>query len=61
MKHFLLLLTILFISQGCNNPADTTIIHNVEGYTFSDGELIEFSTLVIEDGKVVATGNEDLV
>ena len=61
MKHFLLLFTILFISQGCNNPEDTTIIHNVEGYTFNDGELIEFSTLVIEDGKVVATGNEDLV
>ena len=61
MKHFLLLFTILFISQGCNNPADTTIIHNVEGYTFNDGELIKFSTLVIEDGKVVATGNEDLI
>lgn len=61
MRQILLLLTITFLIQGCDNPANTTIIHNVEGYTFSNDQLTEFNTLIIEDGKVVATGDEALI
>lgn len=38
------------------------LIHNVTGYTSSNAGLIEFSVLVIgDDGRIVATGDEDLI
>lgn len=41
--------------------ADTTVIYNANGYTPTyKGELKQFSTLVIKDGKVVKTGDEKL-
>ncbi len=42
--------------------AQFTAIHNVDGYTLNrQGELVEFSTLVFKDGKVVRTGNDALL
>ncbi|MDN3378388.1 MULTISPECIES: amidohydrolase [unclassified Pseudoalteromonas] len=57
MKHLLaiVLLTPLFAF------ADTTVIYNANGYTPTyKGKLKQFSTLVIKDGKVVKTGNDEL-
>lgn len=57
MKHLLaiVLLTPLFAL------ADTTVIYNANGYTPTyKGKLKQFSTLVIKDGKVVKTGNDEL-
>ncbi|MDK2597622.1 MULTISPECIES: amidohydrolase [Pseudoalteromonas] len=40
--------------------AHFTVVHNVKGYTPTrSGEIAQFSTLVIKDGKVVKTGNAD--
>ncbi len=59
MKKLLLgLLVTIFV--GCSQPSQITIIENVNGYTFSGDELINFSVLVIEDGKVLETGDEEL-
>jgi len=57
MKHLLaiVLFTPLFAL------ADTTLIYNANGYTPTyKGKLKQFSTLVIKDGKVVKTGNDEL-
>ncbi|MFU2509904.1 amidohydrolase [Pseudoalteromonas sp. ASV78] len=41
--------------------ADTTVIYNANGYTPTySGQLQQFSTLVIKDGKVVKLGDEKL-
>lgn len=59
MKKLLsvLLLTVLI---GCSQPPQIKIIENVNGYTLSGDELLRFSVLVIEDGKVLETGNDQL-
>ncbi len=54
---FVLLLTVFI---GCSKPPQITIIENVNGYTFSGDEIINFSVLVIQDGKVLETGDEEL-
>lgn len=35
-----------------------TLLHNVKGYTFSDGELKQFDSILFEDGIILATGTE---
>ena len=61
------------LSAGIASAADekpqtqqVTVYHNVNGYTFASGvgdaaELRQFQVLVIENGKVRATGGEDLL
>ncbi|WMN61030.1 amidohydrolase [Pseudoalteromonas xiamenensis] len=42
--------------------ANTTLIHNISGYTPTlKGATHSFSVLVVRDGKVVATGNDDML
>jgi predicted amidohydrolase YtcJ len=57
-KLFFLLLPLLI---ACNQANKTTIIHNANGYTLQDDELVQFSTLIITDGKVVETGDESII
>lgn len=55
-RYSLFLLSILLVlGVSCqqNNESQTTVITNVTGYTFYDGELREFSSLAFSDGKVV--------
>lgn len=59
MKKILSVL-LLIVLMGCSQPPKITIIENVNGYTFSGNELITFSTLVIENGRVLETGGEEL-
>ncbi|MDX1585544.1 MAG: amidohydrolase [Balneolaceae bacterium] len=40
------------------NEAETTVYENIEGYTFSDGELIGFTSIAFSEGKVLETTNE---
>jgi predicted amidohydrolase YtcJ len=46
---------VAFVGYSCqrNQESQTTVIDNVKGYTFYDGELKEFSSLAFKDGKVV--------
>lgn len=56
----LLLLTFLLINLHC--LAAPTALHNARGYTLNlQGDLQTFSTLVIDNGKVLATGNASLL
>jgi predicted amidohydrolase YtcJ len=42
--------------------AADTLLHSVTGYTSTDGGIVSFSAMVFdEDGKIVATGGEELV
>ena len=56
-SRYLLFLGCLFLVVGSScqqqDLSQTSVIQNVKGYTFYDGELKEFSALVFKDGKVV--------
>lgn len=51
---------ILFFLSACNSQRDLKVITNVNGYTISDNELIQFTTMVVANGKVLATGGNEL-
>lgn len=53
-----LLLPIFLISACQPDTSQTTVIENVRGYTFSDGELTTFSSLAFRDGKVINRSEE---
>ena len=58
LKNFTILLLLIFV--GCAPKNDTKVLVNLNGYTFYGGELIQFSTMVITDGKVVNVGDSSL-
>ncbi|MDH3267200.1 MAG: amidohydrolase family protein [Gammaproteobacteria bacterium] len=53
------LLLLLLLAAGAS--ASETAWHNISGYTSTEAGIREFSVLVIADGKVVATGGNDLL
>ena len=56
------LLLVTFLA-GCSEPqkSEQLVIENVNGYTFdNDRQLQRFQTLVIEEGKVIASGGPEL-
>ena len=60
-KHsgVLIWLAVAFLVDSANAE---TAIYNVRGYTSSDTGMRQFSTLIFaDDGKVIATGNADLL
>ena len=60
-KHsgVLIWLAVAFLVDSANAE---TAIYNVRGYTSSDAGMRQFSTLIFaDDGKVIATGNADLL
>ena len=56
----LFILSILVVVSGCTTFNQKQIITNVNGYTFSENGLIEFSTLVFESGKIIEIGGSGL-
>jgi predicted amidohydrolase YtcJ len=54
------LLTTLFITfmilAACNEEEQFIILHNINGYTFQENNLIEFEAMAIHDKKVMAIG-----
>jgi len=55
VASFFVVLVLAVTGFACqsDNSSQTTVIQNVEGYTFYEGELREFSALAFEDGKVI--------
>lgn len=54
------LIFLISLISGCSehNSSTTTVIANINGYSFNnDRELERFTTLVIDSGKVVVTGD----
>ena len=46
----------LFSGAALDSAHAATLVKNVKGYTFDDkGELVQFSSLLMEDGKVLST------
>ncbi|MGB0861229.1 MAG: amidohydrolase, partial [Pseudoalteromonas spongiae] len=62
LKRALLAVSVSLASFTPFAFADYTIFHNAKGYTLKqDKGVHEFSTLVIKDGKVVATGDKSII
>jgi hypothetical protein len=58
MKNiFIVLVFASLFGMACNSSTDITVMSNVNGYTLANGEVIQFETLVIEDGKVLKYGD----
>lgn len=58
IKSLFLILIITICSISPFVFAQTTLIHNIQGYTpINNGKLIQFTVLVFKDGKVVKVGN----
>ncbi len=55
IRSFLLLLILGLLTLSCqqDDHLQTTVIENVKGYTFYEGELREFSSIAFKDGKVI--------
>lgn len=54
----LILLPAIFISCAQEDPQGT-IIHNVNGYTLAEGELLQFDAIAFRDSEIVATGSAE--
>ncbi len=56
----LLILLVSLVSFSCQqeDQSQKTVIQNVKGYTFSDGDLREFSAIAFQDGKVMDVYND---
>lgn len=62
MRLYLLsvLIPVLMLCIACQPESEqSTIIDNVQGYTFYNGRLTEFSSIAFEKGKVLAIGDDD--
>ncbi len=60
MRHFL----VLFIGFlcACSSPKnDNLLIHNVNGYDLNGNQVERFSVLVIQNGKILAKGDDSLL
>lgn len=63
MRNLILLLPLTVLIFSCSEPAKNGfILHNVNGYSInSDGELLQFDAIAVENGKIKAAGSlEDL-
>lgn len=62
MRSYSILIFITIFAMGMaactQNEPETTVYENVDGYTFSDGELTSFSSIAFRGGKVLKTANE---
>lgn len=60
-RFFTTAIVIVTFYAGTVVHADTAI-HNIDGYTSSDDGIVEFAVLVFDDkGRIVATGDDDLL
>ena len=51
----------LLIALSCASPDDLTVVHNVKGYSISDDEVQEFTSVVIKSGKFLEVGDNSLL
>ena len=56
----MLFILVLFVATGDFKKAESTIYHNAQILTM-DGQLPEATTMVVENGMVVAVGEDDLM
>ena len=59
-----LAISLLALNASCSNDTQstTTVFTNFNGYSFDNArELAQFTTLVVDSGKVVAIGDDRLV
>lgn len=61
MKHTLRLIVLsFFLITACSNKGDLLVITNINGYTPAGDSLMQFSTLVIKEGKVFDIGGSGI-
>ena len=55
-KLGLILIVSALLFSACAQPENAFVMYDVNGYTLSDGELLQFEAIAVVDGKVVETG-----
>ena len=53
------LVALFFVAVSCQQSSKTTVINNVKGYTIANGELVTFSSIAFENGKVLKTSKHE--
>jgi predicted amidohydrolase YtcJ len=56
MKYLIFIFMVFPIMIACTDAEKVMILHDINGYTFQQDELIEFEALAIQNGKVLAIG-----
>lgn len=61
MYRFIITLLVLsvFIVTACADEEEAFVMHNVNGYTLSDGQLVGFDALVVKAGVLLDKGTSD--
>lgn len=54
-----LILSLIFFGLNCTQNTEQKLIFNANGYTFESDTLRNFEALLIQDGKVLAIGDEE--
>ncbi len=61
MKYFSQLsILLLLVITACSKQSDTQVITNVNGYTITGDSVLEFSTIAMENGKIVGIGGDEI-
>ncbi len=56
MKYLVFVFTAFSIMIACTEVEKVMILHDINGYTFQQDDLVEFEAMAIQNGKVVAIG-----
>ncbi|MFN1834514.1 amidohydrolase [Balneola sp. MJW-20] len=60
-KLLVLLIPFMMVFASCSQTEETTIIHNVNGYTLLNDTLHTFSAVAMSGGKFLETGDESML
>ncbi|PWN05148.1 amidohydrolase [Rhodohalobacter mucosus] len=55
-KTGFILLTVTLLFSACTQEDNAFVMHNINGYTLSGGDLVQFDAIAVKDGRVVETG-----
>jgi predicted amidohydrolase YtcJ len=56
MKYLICIIIVMTIMNACTQEEEITILHDIEGYTFQDDEVAGFEAMVMQHGRILATG-----
>lgn len=59
-KLFIPLFTVVTLISACTNKGDLKTFINANGYTFEGDSLITFNTMIVENGKIIKVGEDEL-
>lgn len=58
-RTLFILLTLTLLFTACSTEDDSFVMHNINGYTIEDGQLIGFDAIAVQNGLVLDRGTSD--